>query len=95
MAKVLGCKVGKLPIKYLGMTLEAKYKDVRMWNLILVRFERRLARWKRNFLSKKGCLTLIKSILSNLLVYYMSLLIISVSVVRKLKAIQCIFLWDD
>lgn len=43
LTEVLGCKVVKLPIKYLGMPLDAKYKDMRMWDLIVARFERRLA----------------------------------------------------
>lgn len=47
LAKVLGCKVVKLHINYY-MPLGAKYKDTRMWNSILVRFERRFAEWKRN-----------------------------------------------
>lgn len=61
----------------------------------MARFKSRLIGWKRNLLSKRGSLNLIRSTLSNLLVYYMSLLIIIASVVRKLDAIQCRFLWDD
>ena len=36
-----------LPLKYLGLPLGAKFKDLSVWNPILERMERRLAGWKR------------------------------------------------
>ena len=70
---VLGCKQGTLPMKYLGLPLGAKFKDRAIWNPILEKRERRLARWKRLYLSKGGRVTLIKSTLSNLPTYFLSL----------------------
>ncbi|XP_023916416.1 uncharacterized protein LOC112028013 [Quercus suber] len=49
---VLGCKQGTLPMKYLGLPLGAKFKDKAIWNPILEKIERRLAGWKRLYLSK-------------------------------------------
>lgn len=92
LAIVLDCKVSNLPIKYLGLPLRAKYKDVRTWEPIIEMFNRRLAGWKRNFLSKAGRLTLIKSILVNLPIYYLSISIILANIAKKLKNIQCKFL---
>ena len=43
---VLSCKQGTLAIKYLGLPLGAKFKDKKIWNLILEMVERRLAVWK-------------------------------------------------
>ncbi|XP_030958992.1 uncharacterized protein LOC115980941 [Quercus lobata] len=51
---VLGCKQGSLPMKYLGLPLGAKFKDKTIWNPILEKMERRLAGWKRLYLSKGG-----------------------------------------
>ena len=70
---VLGYKQGTLPMKYLGLLLGAKFKDKTIWNPILEKIERRLVGWKRLYLSKGGRVTLIKSTLSNLPTYFLSL----------------------
>ena len=67
LVNALGCKRGSLPMKYLGLPLGAKWKDRAIWNPIVEKVEKRLAGWKRLYLSKGGELTLIKSSLSNLL----------------------------
>ena len=77
---VLGCKQGSLPMKYLGLPLGAKFKDKTIWSPILEKMERRLARWKRLYFSKGGRVTLIKSTLSNLPTYFLSLFSIPASV---------------
>ena len=55
---LLGCGKSSLPLKYLGLSLGAKFKDLFVWNPILKRMERRLAGWKRLYLSKGGKVTL-------------------------------------
>ena len=60
-------------MKYLGLPLGAKFKDKTIWNSILEKMERRLASWKRLYLSKGDRVILIKSTLSNLPMYFLSL----------------------
>jgi hypothetical protein len=71
LASILGCRVASLLIKYLP--LGAHYKDSTIWSGIIEEMEHRLAGWKRLYLSKRGWLNLIKSILSNLPTYYLSI----------------------
>ncbi|KAL6350404.1 hypothetical protein AAG906_004355 [Vitis piasezkii] len=58
------------------------------------RFQRRLALWKRQYISKGGRLTLIRSTLSNMPIYYMSILRMPRLVRLRLEQIQRDFLWD-
>ena len=82
---VLGCKQGSFPMKYLGLPLGANVKDRFIWNPIIEKVERRLASWKRLYLSKGGKVTLIKSTLSNLPTYFLSLFPIPVEVANCIE----------
>ena len=93
LAVVLGCKVGKLPMSYLGLPLGSSFKDKTIWNGIVEKLETRLAGWKRMYLSKGGRVTLIKSMLSNIPTYYLSLFPIPVGVAHRIEKIQRDFLW--
>lgn len=50
-----------------------------IWNPIIEGMERRLAGWKRLYHSKGGKVTLIKSTLSSLPTYFLSLLLVGVA----------------
>ena len=56
--------------------------------------ERRLAGWKRLYLSKGGKVTLIKSTLSSLPTYFLSLLPIPAKVAKRIEKLQRDFLWS-
>ena len=89
----MGCKTSKLPMKYLGLPLGAKFKSKVIWNPIIEKMERRLAGWKRIYLSKGGRLTLIRSTLSNLSTYFLPLFPIPADVATRIEKIQRNFLW--
>ena len=74
LAFEFGCKVGRLPTTYLGLPLGAQHKSVAAWDGVEERFWKRLAMWKRQFISKGGRITLIHSTLSSMSIYLMSLL---------------------
>jgi hypothetical protein len=93
LAAYLGCRVASIPLKYLGLPLGPAYKDTSMWNGVTEQMEWRLAGWKKIYLSKGGRLTLIKSMLSNLPIYYLSLFPVPMSVANKIEKIQRDFLW--
>ena len=86
LANILQCRVGRLPMKYLGMPLGTSFKSAAIWNPILKKMEKKLSRWKRLYLSKGGRLMLIKSTLSSLLrTFY--LFTIPKTVVARLESI--------
>jgi hypothetical protein len=80
-------------MKYLGLPLGAHYKATSIWIAILKKWKRCLAGWKRLYFSKGGRLTLIKSTLSNLPMYYLSLFSIPIVVAKQLEVLQRDFLW--
>ena len=53
LAEILGCKVGKLPMFYLGMRLGTSHNSPSIWNPILEKLEWRLAGWKKLYFSKE------------------------------------------
>jgi hypothetical protein len=93
LAEILGCEVGSLPITYLGMPLGAWFKDKACRNGVVEKTMRTLASWKRPYLSMGGQITLIKSSLSNLPTYLLSLLPIPVAVAKHIESVQSGFLW--
>ena len=88
LAFELGCKVGALPSCYLGLPLEAHHNSVAVWDVVEERFRKRLASWKRQYISKGGRLTLLRSTLSSLPIYVMSLLRLPRKVLLRLERIQ-------
>ena len=87
LTDLLYCHIGSLPLQYLGMPLGASYKALAIWNPIIEKNDRRLAGWKKIYLSKGGHLTLLKSTLSSLPMYYLSLFPIPISVAKRIECI--------
>ena len=77
------------------MPLGAHYKDTSTWNPIIEKMENRLSGWKRLYLSTCGRLTLLKSTLSSLPTYFLSLFTITIlqAVAARIERIQRNFLW--
>ncbi|KAJ9691054.1 hypothetical protein PVL29_013294 [Vitis rotundifolia] len=93
LALELGCKVGGLPSSYLGLPLGAPFNSLAVWDGVEERFRRKLAMWKRQYISKGGRLTLIRSTLSSMPIYFMSLFHLPRKVRLRLEKIQRDFLW--
>ena len=92
LAAELGCGVGSLPSSYLGLPLGAPHSAVGVWDSIEERFRRRLATWKRQYISKRGRITLIRSTMSSLPIYFLSLFRMPKIVCSRLEKIQRDFL---
>jgi len=90
---VLRCRCDTLPIKYLGLTLGANPKRISTWKPVLSQIKGRLNSWKGRLLSLAGRTILIKSVISTIPLYYMSIFCIPKTVARKITAMQSRFLW--
>ena len=90
LAGSLGCSTNDLPLKYLGLPLRASFKLKAIWRDLEDLMARRLALWKQLYLSKGGRVALIKSTLSNLPTYLLSLFPIPADVAKHIEKIQ----WD-
>ena len=88
----LGCKVGSLSTTFLGLPLGALHKSVMVWDGVEERMRKRLALWKRQFISKGRRITLILSTLASMPTYLMSLLRMPRVVKLRLEKIQRGFL---
>ncbi|KAJ9699196.1 hypothetical protein PVL29_008009 [Vitis rotundifolia] len=93
LAAELGCKAGQLPSVYLGLPLGAPNKSSYMWDGVEERMRGKLALWKRQYISKGGRITLIKSTLASMPLYHLSLFRMPKVVARRLEKLQRDFLW--
>ncbi|RVW56016.1 LINE-1 reverse transcriptase-like [Vitis vinifera] len=71
----------------------AAFNSLAVWNGVEERFRRRLAMWKRQYISKGGRLTLIRSTMFSMPIYLMSLFHLPRKVRMRLEKIQRDFLW--
>ena len=88
LAQFFGCGFDSLPSSYLGLLLGASFKSKVVWEPVMERFRKKLAGWKSVLLSRGGRLTLLKSSLWSLPIYFMSLFTIPVSIARSLEKIM-------
>ena len=70
---------------YLRMPLGASPNSPSIWNPILEKIKRKLAKWKKLYLSKGGKLTLLKIMLSSLPTYFLLLFTISTYVTNRIE----------
>ncbi|KAF5458660.1 hypothetical protein F2P56_022673, partial [Juglans regia] len=94
LASIIGCKVASLPITYLGLPLGAAARASSIWDSVIEKIGRKLAGQKRLYLSKGGLLTLIKSTISNLPTYFLSLFQLPASATAQIEKLYHDFLWS-
>ncbi|XP_056685341.1 uncharacterized protein [Spinacia oleracea] len=90
--QTLWCKTGSLSFTYLGLPVGGNGFRLAHWEPIFDRMRNKLSTWKGSLLSIGGRLTLIKTSLSNLPLYYMSIFHVLVGVIKEITKLQCQFL---
>ncbi|GJX71516.1 RNA-directed DNA polymerase, eukaryota [Tanacetum coccineum] len=69
----IGCLTLKPPFSYLGSQVGGLMSRIHSWNEVVDRVNARLSKWKMTTLSIGGRLTLLKSVLGSMPIYYMSI----------------------
>ncbi|GJV35288.1 reverse transcriptase domain, reverse transcriptase zinc-binding domain protein [Tanacetum coccineum] len=87
MARWIRCGVGKFPFMYLGLPIGENMRRVGAWNNVMEKFKNRLADWKAKSMSFGERLTLVKSVLGSLPLYYFSMFRVPLSVIKLLEKI--------
>ncbi|KAJ9555882.1 hypothetical protein OSB04_010496 [Centaurea solstitialis] len=92
-ASSVGCGAGKLPLIYLGLPVGASMRSCSNWLPVVKKMKKKLAGWKAKLFSFGGRLTLTKSVLGSLSLYYFSLFRAPVSVLNLLERLRKSFFW--
>jgi len=92
-ARIIRCKQEHLSFKYLGLPIGANSCRSLMWNPIIHNISSRLASWKGKLLSIGGRLCLIKYVLSNFPIYFLSLFLMPAVVATSIEKKFISFLW--
>ncbi len=93
LAAVLGCKVGSLPIRYLGLPLRVGRLQKEDWGPVIFNVEKRVEGWQAKFLSLGGRLTLVNSVLANVPLYYLSIFLAPKWVLKRIESLRRAFFW--
>ncbi|GMP98870.1 hypothetical protein CsSME_00046588 [Camellia sinensis var. sinensis] len=92
-AEALNCISKKLPFNFLGLPLGANLRQRSTWSPVMDKIQKKLTSWKRKLMSFVGRLTLIKSALSNLPTYFLSIFKMPKGAVNTISKLQANFLW--
>ncbi|XP_021985349.1 uncharacterized protein LOC110881378 [Helianthus annuus] len=93
MARLLKCSRGRFPFTHLGVPIASNMNLVRSWDPVLEKFQKRLSAWKSKCLSYGGRITLLKSILSSLPLYFFSLFRAPIQVINTLRKLRRKVFW--
>ncbi|GJT92047.1 hypothetical protein Tco_1080892 [Tanacetum coccineum] len=95
LANITGCAAARIPFRYLGLPVGSNMGRIQNWNEMIQRVKHRLSKWKVNLLSIGGRYTLIRSVLSSVSIYYMSLFKVPESVIKELERYRSTFFWGE
>nr|GEY94209.1 reverse transcriptase domain, reverse transcriptase zinc-binding domain protein [Tanacetum cinerariifolium] len=88
ITRVVNCSYGSLPFSYLGLLVGKDMNRIEAWADIVNTFTKKLSSWKANLLSIGGRLTLVKSVLGSLPIYFLSMFKAPEAVISKLESIR-------
>ncbi|KAJ9552562.1 hypothetical protein OSB04_016607 [Centaurea solstitialis] len=87
------CGWSSLPISFLGLPLGQNMNRIDNWKVVIEKMRNKLASWKAKTMSFDGRLTLVKSVLGSLVLYYLSLFRAPRGVLIELERLRSRFFW--
>ena len=93
MARWMRCGIGEFPFTYLGLPIGVCMRKENAWRMVVEKFKKRLSEWKARSMSFGGRLTLVKSVLGSLPLYYFSMFRVPSGVINNLERIRKDFFW--
>eukprot|EP00253_Pinus_taeda_P006064 PITA_06064 len=82
-----------IPLQFLGFWLKPNAYKKEDWNWLIAKLEARMSHWSYKWLSRAGRLTLIKSVLLAIPVYWAALTWVPKGILEKIRRICSRFLW--
>ncbi|GJX96939.1 hypothetical protein Tco_0352737 [Tanacetum coccineum] len=95
MLWMIGCCAVRLPFTYLGILMGCNMNRIDSWKLMIDKFNKKLSSCKAKLLSIGGRLTLLKSIMGSMNIYYMSIYKVPTMVIKMLESLRAHFFWDS
>nr|GEU92183.1 RNA-directed DNA polymerase, eukaryota, reverse transcriptase zinc-binding domain protein [Tanacetum cinerariifolium] len=90
-ASKIGCLALKVPFSYLGTKVGGIMSRSHSWKEIIDSMVVCLSKWKMKTLLIGGRLTLLKSVLVSMPIFYMSIFKVPMKVLRRMESIRCYF----
>jgi len=88
-----GCNLGSLPCSYLGLPLSFRNPTRAVCQALIEKVASKLKPWKGKLLSRKGHLTLVNSVLSATMTYFLTIFDPPVWLIKKIDRIKKKILW--
>ena len=92
-ARSFNCGVMQVPFKYMGLKVGGNPRRTQFWDPVVDKVRARLSAWKGKCLSLAGRVCLVKSVLTSIPLFYLSIFKSPVSVCKKISSIQRRFVW--
>nr|GEX05916.1 RNA-directed DNA polymerase, eukaryota [Tanacetum cinerariifolium] len=87
-ASLIGCSILTAPFNYLGLKVGSNMSRITSWDDVISKVSSRLSKWKLKLFSIGGRLSLLKSVLTSIPLYHMSIFKVPIGVLNHLESIR-------
>nr|GEV11059.1 RNA-directed DNA polymerase, eukaryota [Tanacetum cinerariifolium] len=87
-AFLIGCSILTTPFNYLGVKVGSNMSRITSWDNVISKVSSRLSKWKLKLLSIGDRLSLLKSVLTSIPLYHMSIFKVPTGVLNHLESIR-------